>query len=146
MKLTRPTVSALLAGGFLIASNLCSAHQSSGVTVEPLMKTSNSWDGSSYNSYPQGKPELSILKITIPPHTTLDWHTHPMPNAAYVLSGQLTVEKKIDRTKKTIHAGETLAETVGIGHRGFTEDEPVSLIVFYAGKEGMPLNEPVITK
>lgn len=110
---------------------------------ETLMKTNQSWDGESYQSYPVGKPELSILKITVPPHTVLGWHTHPIPNAAYVLSGHLTVEKQSDGSKKTIHAGETLAETVGTIHRGFTEDEPVTLIVFYAGAKGLPLSNPV---
>ena len=95
-----------------------------------------------YESYPSGKPELSILKITVQPHTTLGWHTHPMPNAAYVLSGHLVVEKQTGGMKKTIHAGETLAETVGTIHHGYTEDEPVTLIVFYAGAEGLPLSEP----
>jgi hypothetical protein len=28
--------------------------------------------------------ELSILKITVPPHTKLEWHSHPMPSAAYL--------------------------------------------------------------
>ncbi|EHO9417869.1 cupin domain-containing protein [Salmonella enterica] len=146
MKISQSVVSALFAGALLVTSNLCSAHQVTGVKVEPLLKSSNSWDGSPYNSYPQGKPELSILKITVPPHTTLGWHTHPMPNAAYVLSGHLTVEKKSDGTKKTIHAGDTLAETVGTVHRGFTENEPVTLIVFYAGKEGLQLSESVTVK
>lgn len=113
-----------------------------GVTVEKVLKTSQSWDGMKYESYPRGKPELSILKITVQPQTTLNWHTHPMPNAAYVLSGHLVVEKKAGGIKKTIHAGETLAETVGTVHRGYTEDEAATLIVFYAGVVDLPLSEP----
>ena len=135
-------VTTLLFGGMLLmTSNISNAQQAAKVTSESLMQTGTSWDGSSYISYPQGKPELSILKITVPAHTTLGWHTHPVPNAAYVLSGHLTVEKQSDGSKKTIHAGETLAETVGTVHRGFTEDEPVTLIVFYAGANGRPLSE-----
>ncbi|MEB5887478.1 cupin domain-containing protein [Enterobacter roggenkampii] len=135
-------VTTLLFGGMLLmTSNISNAQQAAKVTSESLMQTGTSWDGSSYISYPQGKPELSILKITVPAHTTLGWHTHPVPNAAYVLSGHLTVEKQSDGSKKTIHAGETLAETVGTVHRGFTEDEPVTLIVFYAGANGHPLSE-----
>lgn len=135
-------VAALLFGGMIMmTSNISNAQQAAKVSSESLMKTSTSWDGASYISYPQGAPELSILKITVPAHTTLGWHTHPMPNAAYVLSGHLTVEKQSDGSKKTIHAGETLAETVSTIHRGFTEDEPVTLIVFYAGAKGLPLSE-----
>jgi hypothetical protein len=32
-----------------------------------------------------------------------------------------------------------LAETLETTHRGFTTDEPVELIVFYAGQSGLPL-------
>jgi hypothetical protein len=32
-----------------------------------------------------------------------------------------------------------VAETVQTTHRGFTTDEPVELIVFYAGQVGVPL-------
>jgi len=133
---------ASLTSVLMMVSMYTGAHvPTTGVTVEKVLQTSKSWDGVSYISYPKGKPELSILKITVQPHTTLAWHTHPMPNAAYVLSGHLVVEKKDDGMKKTIHTGETLAETVGTIHHGYTEDEPVTLIVFYAGTEGLPLSE-----
>lgn len=140
----QPAFAVLLASVLMMVSAYSNAHEpASAVSVEKVLQTSKSWDGASYESYPNGKPELSILKITVQPHTTLSWHKHPMPNAAYVLSGHLVVEKKDDVMKKTIHAGETLAETVGTVHRGYTEDEPVTLIVFYAGTAGLPLSEPV---
>jgi quercetin dioxygenase-like cupin family protein len=103
-----------------------------------LLKTSQSWDGVSYDHYPEGQPELSVLKMVIPPHTTLPWHTHPMPNAGYVLSGNLTVESKDGRHHTTLHAGDVLPEMVGTVHRGSTGDTPVELIVFYAGAKGLP--------
>lgn len=78
-------------------------------------------------------------------HTTLGWHTHPMPNAAYVVSGHLTIEKQSDGSKKKVYAGETVAETVATVHRGFTDDEPVTLIVFYAGEKSLPLSTAVTT-
>lgn len=118
-------------------------HQITEVTSETLMKTSFSWDGTAYVSYPKGKPEMSVLKITVPPHTELDWHTHPVPNVGFVLSGRITVEKRLDGSQKTICTGEVLPETVKSAHRGFTDEEPATLIVFYAGAEGLPLSEPL---
>jgi quercetin dioxygenase-like cupin family protein len=112
------------------------------VKEQVLLKTSASWDGVTYQSYPAGPPELSVLKITIPAHTTLAWHTHPMPNAAYILSGQLTVEKKSNGETKVLHAGQVLPEMVGELHRGITGKEPAVLIVMYAGTKGLPLSEP----
>ncbi|MFT4465363.1 MAG: hypothetical protein ACMX3H_19680 [Sodalis sp. (in: enterobacteria)] len=73
------------------------AHESNkdgGINVEKLLEMEKSWDGVSYQAYPKGTPQLSILKITVAPNTSLPWHEHPIPNAAYVLKGALTVEKK----------------------------------------------------
>jgi quercetin dioxygenase-like cupin family protein len=106
-----------------------------------LLQSSSSWDGKPYTAYPAGRPELSVLKITIPPHTQLKWHTHPMPNAAYILSGELTAERQEDGKKQHFGAGEVVPEMVDALHRGVTEDAPVTLIVFYTGTEGMPLSK-----
>jgi quercetin dioxygenase-like cupin family protein len=141
MKIVSRIFLSTVIGGTMMMSFVSNAAEGANVTSKTILKTSQSWDGSSYEAYPSGKPELSILKITVPPHTVLGWHTHPIPNAAYVLSGHLIVEKQSNGQKKTIHAGETLAETVGTIHRGYTDDEPVTLIVFYAGAEHTPLSE-----
>jgi quercetin dioxygenase-like cupin family protein len=69
----------------------------------------------------------------------LPWHSHPIPNAAYVVSGELTVEKQSTGEKKVLTAGQVLPELVGQVHRGTAGDEPVVLIVFYAGTKGTPL-------
>jgi quercetin dioxygenase-like cupin family protein len=105
-----------------------------------LLQADHSWDGTRYRKYPGGQPQLTLLKIDIPPHTTLPWHIHPMPNAAYVVSGTLHVESMDGRHRKTLHAGDVLPEMVGIAHRGRTDDSAVELLVFYAGAKGMPLS------
>lgn len=125
-----------VANGFEAAS----VEQHASVKTETLLQTKSSWDGVAYQRYPEGAPLLSVLKITIPPRTTLAWHTHPMPNAAYVLSGELQVEKRDGGLIKRITEGEVLAEMVGSVHRGITGDKPVTLIVFYAGSNGLPLS------
>ncbi len=112
-----------------------------GVTVETLMKTGASWDGAPYQAYPAGPPELTVLKIAIAPNTALPWHTHPMPNAAYVVSGALLVEKQEGGATKRLVAGDVLPEMVHARHRGVTGADGVVLIVFYAGTKGMPLSE-----
>ena len=38
------------------------------VRSETLLRSTTSWDGERHKSYPTGQPELSILKITVPPH------------------------------------------------------------------------------
>ena len=128
----------------LLASMLsCAAqaeHTSSPIQTETLIQSTSSWDGRPYTSYPAGLPQITILKITIAPHTALKWHSHPMPNAGYILSGELTIEKE-DGTKQHFAAGQAIAETVNSVHRGVTGAEPTVLIVFYPGTPGLPLSQ-----
>ena len=55
----------LLAGGAVLAAD------TPAVTSEVLLKSTSSWDGTAYIRYPDGAPELTTLKITIPPRTEL---------------------------------------------------------------------------
>jgi hypothetical protein len=62
--------------------------------------------GEAYKSYLTAQPELSIVKITLPPHTKLEWQSHPMPSAAYIVAGELTLERKKDGKKRYFAAGQ----------------------------------------
>src|SRR6516165_9316596 len=106
------------------------------VRSENLLRSNSSWDGEPYKSYPPGPPELSVLKITLAPHTQLEWHSHPIPSAAYIVAGELTVERKKDGKKQHFTAGQAVSETVDTPHKGVAGNEPVVLIVFYAGTPG----------
>src|SRR5215472_12490070 len=105
---------------------------------QTLLRTGSSWNGEPYKYYPSGQPELTILRITLAPHTELEWHSHPMPNAAYIVSGELTLERKKDGKKKRFTAGQAVSETVDTLHRGMAGNETVVPIVFYAGSPGVP--------
>ncbi|GGY14314.1 cupin domain-containing protein [Paludibacterium paludis] len=118
------------------------ADDTSPVQSETLLNTGASWDGAEYGHYPAGKPELSVLRITIAPHAALAWHAHPMPNAAVVLSGTLHLQKQATGEQKTVTRGQAFGELAGATHRGIAGNEPVELLVFYAGRPGMPLSLP----
>lgn len=109
------------------------------IQTETLLQTTSAWDGTQYKTYPGGQPQITVLKITIPPHTVMKWHAHPMPNAGYILAGDLTIEKK-DGTKRHFTAGQVVTETVDSVHRGITGADPTTLIVFYAGAVGKALS------
>jgi hypothetical protein len=64
------------------------------IEVEQILQTTQSWDGQNYQGYPTGQPQLTVLRITIPPNTSLHWHQHPVISVGYVLSGHLTIEKR----------------------------------------------------
>jgi quercetin dioxygenase-like cupin family protein len=110
------------------------------IQTEILIQSTSSWDGTPYVSYPAGRPQITILKITIAPHTTMKWHSHPLPNAGYILSGELTIERE-DGTKEHFVAGQSVTETVNSVHRGITGTERTVLIVFYPGTPGLPLSQ-----
>lgn len=145
MRLTRQILSICTSVAFLIAPFFTMAQNdvTAGIRVEKLLETEKSWDGVLYKKYPGGVPQLSVLKITVAPNTSLAWHEHPIPNAAYVLNGTITVEKKATGQKQQLVAGEVLPEMVDSAHRGYTGKEGVTLVVFYAGQKGIPLSKPV---
>jgi quercetin dioxygenase-like cupin family protein len=107
-----------------------------------LLQADQSWNGKPYTQYPQGRPELTMLKVTLAAHTVLPWHTHPMPNAGYVLSGTLTIHDKASGKTRVFHQGEAFAESVDDVHRGEAGDEPVVLLITYSGIPGEPTSIP----
>ena len=114
-----------------------SAQNTAAAAKETLLESAARWDGTPYKSYPASQPELTVLKLTIPPHTALPWHTHPMPNAGYVVSGELTLEDRATHKTKTVHAGEAFAEMVNQQHRGINNgDVPTVLVLTYSGTPG----------
>lgn len=114
--------------------------QTSGIKSETLLQAHSAWDNTPYEAYPEGVPELTVRRITIPADGELAWHTHQMPNAAYVLSGEITVEGP-NGSKRHFSAGQVIPETVNTLHRGVVGDKPAVFIVFYAGVKGMPLSK-----
>ncbi|HGA2317912.1 TPA: cupin domain-containing protein [Pseudomonas putida] len=102
-----------------------------------LLRTSGAWDQTPYTHYPQGQPELSLLKIHIPARSTLDWHCHLAPNLGYMLGGAIEVENAAG-IRVSLKAGDTLAEIVNGLHRGRTAEEPAEILVFYASAKGIP--------
>lgn len=111
--------------------------------VDVLLKTQHSWDGAAYTQYPEGTPELSVLRFKLKPNSILPWHHHPYPNAGYVLKGTLTIQDK-DGHKKTYKSGEAFAESVEYVHRGITEGDGATLVLIYAGVQSTPtsISEP----
>ena len=110
--------------------------ESLGVKIERLANSTRQWDGALLPNYPQGQPEIKILRIKIPAGVTLPWHYHPVINAAVVLDGTLELHL-LNGTKKIYKRGDALIEVVNTLHSGKAMgDKDVKLIVFYAGEKG----------
>jgi quercetin dioxygenase-like cupin family protein len=109
---------------------------------ETLLQTTRSWNGKPYTHYPTGQPQLTTLKVTIAPHTSLPWHSHPVPNAVYVLSGTLTLHDRVSGKTYVVNQGQVVGESVDDVHRGEAGDEPAVLLITYAGTPGVPTSVP----
>jgi quercetin dioxygenase-like cupin family protein len=109
---------------------------------EVLLQTDKSWNGKLYTHYPTGQVQLTTLKVTLAPHTALPWHTHPIPNVVYVLSGTLALHDKASGKTLIVHPGEAVGESVDDVHRGEAGDQPAVLIITYAGTPGTPTSVP----
>ena len=109
------------------------------VEVEVLAKTSLSWDGKALPDYPKGNPEITILRIKIPPGVQLPLHKHSVINTGVLLNGELTV---VTEDGETLHlkTGDSIVEVVNKWHYGKNEgSKPADIIVFYAGISGRPI-------
>jgi quercetin dioxygenase-like cupin family protein len=111
----------------------------SAVIVDVLAKASLSWDGSPLPEYSKGTPEVTILRIKIPPGAELPLHRHPIINAGVLLRGELTVITDDGRTLHLI-AGDSIVEVVNKWHYGKNEgDKTAEILVFYAGVKDAPI-------
>lgn len=104
---------------------------------ELLTESYLSWNGDSLPAYPPGKPKISIVKVTIPPHSELPRHFHPVINAGVLLKGELTVVD-VKGNELKMKAGDPIIEVVNTVHYGVNQgDEPAEILVFYAGTEDL---------
>jgi quercetin dioxygenase-like cupin family protein len=109
------------------------------VHVETLVSDTRSWDGDLLPAYPNGQPEVTLLRITIPPGTRLPLHSHPVINAGILLSGELVVTTE-KNDSITLRAGDSLIEVVQTLHYGKNPGTvPAVILVFYAGIEDTPV-------
>ena len=124
--------------GLWLSSAAWALDASAQVTAATVMKAETSWDGKPL-VYPSGTPEVSGLVIDIAPGGQTGWHLHPVPSFAYVLQGELEVERQ-DGAVKHLKPGDAFAEVVNTPHNGRNVGTvPVKLVVFYAGAVGQKL-------
>lgn len=137
MNLRRSVHSLLLS--ILLAG--CSTHRHPDkIQSIQLVKSTTSWNGQPLPAYVQGTPEVTILRITIPPGFTLPMHQHPVINAGVLIRGKLTV---VTESGDVLHmtANDPIVEVVDTWHYGKNEGRaPAEILVFYAGAVGTPLS------
>lgn len=109
------------------------------VTAKTLAKTTHSWNKNPLMPYPQGQPQITILRISIPAGAVLPLHTHPFINAGVLIKGELTVVTTAGKTLE-MKEGDPIVEVVDTWHHGENRgSETADIIVFYAGIKDQPI-------
>jgi len=117
-----------------------SAGEAPAVQFETLIKTTKSWDGKNLPNYSDGTPEITILKVVVPPGSVVQKHEHPVINAAVIVAGEITVVSELG-DEVVLRAGDSVVELVNTVHYGKnTGSTNAELLVFYAGVKGKPLS------
>ena len=122
----------LVVGGI----GLAWAHEDGILKVTVVAKSIDSWDGKPLPPYPEGQPEITILRIVIPAGERTPLHTHSVINAGVMLRGELVVHMEGGGTK-TLKEGDSLIELVNKPHWGQNDTKTdAEILVFYAGIQG----------
>lgn len=122
--------------------SLTARSQYSGLNIKELLRTDTTSIGQKI-TYPDfADPEVTMLKITIPPGKSTGWHKHNIPVFAYVVKGTLTVELEDHQVKKFMEES-TFAEVRDKYHNGTNmENSDLVLIAIYMGGKGQKLSIP----
>lgn len=139
-----PSLSIVLAGTVLFLQGCTTVHDTTAKShakpiVAKLVQSGQSWDGAVLPPYPAGQPEVTVLRIEIPPGVRLETHHHPVINVGYLTRGELQVETV---GGKTLHlkAGDPIVEVVGTHHFGYNPGKtPAEIVVVYVGQPGSPV-------
>lgn len=106
------------------------------IKTTELICTSQSWDGATLPDFPQGHPELRVIRLDFPVGAKTGWHHHTVVNYGIVQQGELTIVCQ-DGSQRTFHEGEALVEVIGTIHRGENRGKkPVILNMFYFSAPG----------
>ncbi|NMH86629.1 cupin domain-containing protein [Flavivirga algicola] len=124
---------------FVLVLSSCRAIKTKEIQVVKLAETTKSWNGDKLPNYPKGSPKITVLKITIPPKTTLHKHYHPVINSGILLKGALTVVDEANNILE-LKAGDVIVELVNKVHYGINKgNKPAEIVVFYSGTEDLPI-------
>jgi quercetin dioxygenase-like cupin family protein len=91
---------------------------------------------------PVGKPEITLMVLTMEPdgHTSL--HKHPSPTFGYVVEG--FVEVRAEDVVKKVQAGEAFMEPIDSPMQIWNTNSAVSkLVISVVGAEGAPVSVPI---
>jgi quercetin dioxygenase-like cupin family protein len=104
--------------------------------VTPLIATSETIIGQPL-AYPEGKPQVTAVIVTVPPGGETGWHEHAVPLFGYMLDGVLTADRR--QGTRVYHAGDSFMESMDCRMTAPIQATPVRILAVYMGAEGVPM-------
>ena len=131
------------AGLMLLASSVQAAPQPE---IQELFKASRT-PGRRVVAYPQGTPEMRVVRVGLPVGATIPLHTHPSPVVVVVTKGAMTNVRLVDgnevvsvvRPRDGFLEGHP-DEPHYVTNKG---SEPAEALVTFASVEGLPNMVPM---
>ena len=131
------------AGLMLLASNVQAAPQPE---IQELFKASRT-PGNRVVAYPQGTPEMRVVRVGLPVGATIPLHTHPSPVVVVVTKGAMTNVRLVDGNEvvSVVRPGDGFLEGHSDEPHYVTNKgpEPAEALVTFASVEGLPNMIPI---
>ncbi|NID16955.1 cupin domain-containing protein [Luteibacter yeojuensis] len=80
-----------------------------------------------------GHGDMRMLRISVQPGASLPLHRDAVPNAGYLVEGELVVSTP-EGSHKVMKPGDCLTETLDAIHRGTAGPRGATVVVFYANE------------
>ena len=133
----------LAAGLMLLASSVQAAPQPE---IQELFKASRT-PGGRMVAYPQGTPEMRVVRVGLPVGATIPLHTHPSPVVVVVTKGAMTNVRLVDGNEvvSVVRPGDGFLEGHPDGPHYVPNkgSEPAEALVTFASVEGLPNMVPM---
>ena len=131
------------AGLMLLSSSVQAAPQPE---IQELFKASRT-PGGRMVAYPQGTPEMRVVRVGLPVGATIPLHTHPSPVVVVVTKGAMTNVRLVDGNEvvSVVRPGDGFLEGHSDEPHYVTNKgpEPAEALVTFASVEGLPNMIPI---
>ncbi len=117
-----------------------------GVTVETLARSDRSWNGSLLPPLSAARPEVNVVRMTVPAGVTLNLHQHPVIHAGVLVQGRLRLEAE-QGASQLLEPGQAVIEVVNRAHRSVSlGPDPAVLLIVFVGPKGTAITLPASPK
>lgn len=86
-------------------------------------------------AWADGQPEMRMLRISIEPGASLPWHRNTVPDAGYLLEGELRLETP-EGASRAIRPGDSIGDGSDVMRGGTAGPRGATVVLFYTDAGG----------